>query len=293
MPSPTFSLTLTPAKPGAPGRLWPPRRGKKPLLGPISPVEFLTQQESALLAALNSPSPLSLDALAAAIAYPSKASLTPLETHLNNLVLAGQCHLWPGRKPCYWSQGPEVLVRRLCSAALLTPAKLAAALKKAGVAHPQSLLDRLLAAGELKPFAPDPKKPRSTALLLVDSPAPFLASVAALLERLQAAGVPPATLRAALLDLAPQDLPALVYAALRRLEPQPLAHFSLTQLRAAPELASLSKSAFDHACQTLWQQQRVFLHHHDRAHLLPPEQRDNLVTFDQVTYYIGISWRPV
>ncbi len=293
MSSPISELTLLPAKPGAPGYPWPPRRGKKLLLGPVSPADFLASQHTAILTALNSPAPLSLDALAAAIAYPPNAALTPLETHLNELVLTGQCHLWPGRKPSYWSQGPEVLVRRLCSAAPLTPAKLAAALKKAGVAQPQSLLDRLLAAGELKPFAPDPNKPRSTALLLVDSPAPFLAPVAALLERLQAAGVAGGTLRAALLDLAPEDLPALVYAALRRLEPQPLAHFSLTQLRAAPELASLSKSAFDHACQTLWQQQRVFLHHHDRAHLLPPEQRDNLVTFDQVTYYIGISWRPV
>lgn len=292
MSSPTSELTLLSAKPGAPGYLWPPRRGKKPLLGPLSPADFLARQQAALVTALNSPAPLSLDALAAAIAYPPNAALTPLETHLNNLVLAGQCHLWPGRKPSYWSQGPEVLVRRMCAAAPLTPAKLAAALKKAGVTQPQALMDRLLSAGELQPFAPDPKKPRATALLLPHSPAPFLAPVAALLERLQAAGVPPETLRAALLPLVPQDAPALVYAALRRLEPQPLAHFSLTQLRAAPELAALSKAAFDAACHSLWQRQRVFLHHHDRAHLLPPEQRDNLVTFDQVTYYIGISWRP-
>jgi len=266
---------------------WPPRKGKARLAARQPLAEFLSLRHNDIRHSLAATQPVDVEAIATAIDFPAKASLAPLIALLTDWSLAGHCHVWAGKKKgslAFWNRGPADLAPSLCGEKLLTPKQFLQALKKSGVADPDRLLAQLLSSRQLVEFAPDPKKPKALGLLNPAAPAPFLAPLILLRDRLLAAGVPAATLQQI---LTPADPAAEILSTLIQLEPQPDAHFSLTQLRR--KLPHLSKEVFDQACLQLAQSGKVYLHYHDAPFLLTPAQRDELVFDGQSTYFIAIS----
>ena len=66
---------------------------------------------------------------------------------------------------------------------------------------------------------------------------------------------------------------------------------AVRDLRRSPALVGVSRDAFDQAVLELGRQGRVALHRHDWPQSLTPEERYELVTDGQGTYYIGIALR--
>lgn len=173
-----------------------------------------------------------------------------------------------------------------------------------------SLIENMLAAGELFLHPPIGKIKKPLLALQPPRPEPYLQPVAQQLQTtiafLRSAQVPEDQLRRALVQLvegtgvtfgtptparsaspAPSaDLEALI----RQIEPG-ASQGALVGIRDLRRIAGISKSDFDSMLLELSRQGRVSLHRHDYPASLTTDERNDLVVDGQGTYYVGVALR--
>ncbi|MDB5340834.1 MAG: uncharacterized protein JWN70_6453 [Planctomycetaceae bacterium] len=283
-------------------------------------------RQAVLKAAQQAGDPFTANELAGRLQTPVKLSETDVTGILEETVAAGTLHAIPATtakgKPRYWTHGVLELGCRAMVATINTKGpqtltNLKKLLKGIGDAQFQQIVDRLREKGSLVAHPPLGTAKQEMLGTRPPSAVPYLQEVGLQLKRivglLKGAHVPSDELRRAVVQLLTEagisfgtsgdtshltGSPTAAVAetvdlvgAMKRIEPG-AERGALVGARELRRAVRLPKSEFDHAVLELARQGRLSLHRHDYATSLTQEERDELVTDGDGTFYVGMALRP-
>lgn len=268
-------------------------------------------------------SPLTARDFAQKLTAPLKFKEAELAPLLDECVSAGTLYsippATPRGKPRYWSRDLLEFCRQsiltiLAAKGPLAEQSLAKALPDLSPSQFRQVLDTLLAARSISCHPPLSRKGATLLGRRPPAPATYLEDIgrqlAAVVQTLLAAGVPPEELRRALvqtveaagISLAGTPVPRRepvnpsqsgdpdLVELMRQLEPG-ADRGALVGARDLRRAAQIEKHRFDGAVLQLARQGRLSLHRHDYAMSLSPVERDELVADDRGNYYAGVALR--
>jgi hypothetical protein len=277
-------------------------------------------QEQVLIAIRSTSEPMTASQISKLLVAPHKLSEAKLAPLLEDFVETSKLRAFPSKtakgKPRYWDRDSNEFGRQLIMGSLKKKgAQSEADLRKASKQLPeaafQSVFQSLIDSRTLIPHPPLPKARKILFSNSPPSPEPYLRDIGVQLTKivapLIAAGVSQNELRQSLVQLveragvrfgastgnavpARQDTAADLVSLIRSIEPG-ADNGALVAARELRRAAKLDKQQFDRAVLDLARQGRLMLHRHDFANGLSPDERDELVTDEAGTYYVGMALR--
>jgi hypothetical protein len=285
------------------------------------------EAEVALRALQQSSQPMNLTNLWKAIPKSARPQKNQLAEILNELAISGQIRAHLARSTVYWLPSLEEQASRQMLEAFgekpLTQTELKNKFKSLLVGWPVTKREEMLAqlVEEKRVYELPPVTGRAKLFSTKSDDPGYLRLVADHLQgelkklsaKLEARGVTPEQIRAALRELLQQNFPEfaptsnlaapitktrsleeigqLILERMQRIDPAAArgALVSLTELRRSLRAEISDKESFDQAVLRLVEQDRVALSRHVFASNLSQEERDMLVSDERGNYYVGIA----